>query len=234
MSEQPQKTEDLRRHILASPETILEDDEVMRVLIAANERAIGPNVVDLRGVAMARLETRLAQLEDTHRGVIAAAYDNVAGTNQIHRAVLRMLDAATFEEFIHNLTGDVAAILRIASIRLVLETHQAGAPLRDTLGETLVTVPAGFIADYIALGRAPLGRPVTLRQIQPPAAMIHGENAGRVLSEACLLLDLGPGRLPGMLALGSEDGNQFKPNQGTDFLAFFAGVFERSMRRWLA
>jgi len=37
-----------------------------------------------------------------------------------------------------------------------------------------------------------------------------------------------------MLALGAEDPHQFRPNQGTDLLGFFAGVFERAMRRWLA
>ena len=42
------------------------------------------------------------------------------------------------------------------------------------------------------------------------------------------------GRLPGMLVLGAEDPHQFKPNQGTDLLAFFGGVFERAMRRWLS
>ncbi len=55
---------------------------------------MGHNVVDLRGIAMERLEERLDRLEDTHRSVIAAAYDNLAGTNSIHRAVLRLLRPA--------------------------------------------------------------------------------------------------------------------------------------------
>ena len=37
-----------------------------------------------------------------------------------------------------------------------------------------------------------------------------------------------------MLVMGAEDPHQFKPTQGTDLLAFFAGVFERTMRRWLS
>jgi hypothetical protein len=37
-----------------------------------------------------------------------------------------------------------------------------------------------------------------------------------------------------MLVLGAEDPHQFKPTQGADLLAFFADVFERVMRRWLA
>ena len=64
---------DLRDRLIAEPEVILEDRDLMRALIAANERAMGANIVDLRGIAMERLEARLDRLEDTHRSVIAAA-----------------------------------------------------------------------------------------------------------------------------------------------------------------
>ena len=66
--------QDMRDRILAEPETLLEDRDVMNALIGANERLMGGNVVDLRGIAMERLENRLDRLEDTHRTVIAAAY----------------------------------------------------------------------------------------------------------------------------------------------------------------
>ena len=65
--------EDMRMRILRDPEAILEDMDVMRALVAANERAMGQNIVDLRGVAMERLDARLGRLEETHRSVIAAA-----------------------------------------------------------------------------------------------------------------------------------------------------------------
>jgi hypothetical protein len=64
--------QDIRDRLLAEPEKILDDQDVMRALIAANERAMGSNIVDLRGIAMERLESRLDRLEDTHRSVIAA------------------------------------------------------------------------------------------------------------------------------------------------------------------
>ena len=63
--------------------------------------------------------------------------------------------------------------------------------------------------------------------------MIFGPDHGWVRSEACLLLDFGEGRLPGMLAFASNDPDHFAPSQGTDLLSFFGGVFERAMRRWL-
>ena len=64
----------------------------MRALLAADRSALGRNVVDLRGVLVDRLEERLDRLEDTHREVLAAAYENVAGTNQVHRACLALLE----------------------------------------------------------------------------------------------------------------------------------------------
>ncbi|ABA79735.1 DUF484 family protein [Rhodobacter sphaeroides] len=226
--------QDLRDKILASPEVILEDRDLMKALIAANERAMGANVIDLRGIAMERLEGRLDRLEDTHRSVIAAAYENLAGTNLIHRAILQMLDPFGFEEFLLNLSTEVAQTLRVESIRLVLESPQREAdPAIDRLGGVLQVVEPGFVADYVAGGRNVPLRTVTLRRALPGTAL-YGELSPRIASEALMRLDFGRGRLPGMLVMGSEDPEHFKPTQGTDLLAFFAAVFERTMRRWLS
>jgi uncharacterized protein YigA (DUF484 family) len=75
---------------------------------------------------------------------------------------------------------------------------------------------------------------VTLRQIETGLPEIYGDKADWIRSEACLKLDFGPGRLPGLLVMGAEDPHQFTPQQGTDLLTFFTGVFERQMRRWLS
>lgn len=234
MSDPAEKIEELRSTIMAEPEVILEDRDIMHALIAANERALGGNIVDLRGIAMERLEARLDRLEDTHRSVIAAAYENLAGTNQVHRAILAMLDPTEFESFLRSLGDEVGHILRVDSVRLVLESEEADAQAtRDRLEGVLEVVEPGFIEAYLTEGRSAPVRQVTLRQKRPQSEAIYGENANFIQSEACLRLDLGDGRLPGMLALGASDPHQFKPNQGTDLLAFFAGVFERQMRRWL-
>jgi len=141
----------------------------------------------------------------------------------------------SFEEFLKNLGGEVAQTLRVDCIRLVLESVQdAEDPALRRLGEVLFVAEPGFIADYVAGGRNVSLRPVTLRQTIPSSDQIYGERAGWIRSEALLRLDFGKGRLPGLLVMGAEDPHQFKPTQGTDLLAFFAGVFERTMRRWLS
>ena len=227
---------DLRDLILAKPERLLDDRDVMSALVAANERAMGSNIVDLRGIAMQRLETRLDRLEDTHRSVIAAAYDNLAGTNQIHRAILQLLDPPSFESFMAALSGEVAQTLRVDVVHLVLETVQEDGvtdPAIQKLGSILQVAPRGFVASYMTNGRDLAPRPVVLRPVTPLAATVYGPKADDIRSEALMKLDFGKGRMPALLVFGSEDPHQFKTMHGTDLLAFFAGAFERLMRRWL-
>lgn len=235
MSSSPKLEDDLRAAIMAKPDAILDDHDVMHALITANERAMGGNIVDLRGIAMSRLEARLDRLEDTHRSVIAAAYENLAGTNQVHRAILRLLDPTEFEVFLRDLGGEVAEILRVDFVTLLLESAQDAAnPTVRRLDGVLSVAEPGFIDDYLTQGRGGQPRQVTLRQVQGASAKIYGGAADWVRSEACLKLDFGNGRLPGLLVMGTEDPHHFAPQQGSELLAFFAGVFERSMRHWLS
>lgn len=235
MSSSPKIEDALREAIISQPDVILDDKDVMNALIAANERSMGANIVDLRGIAMDRMETRLDRLEDTHRSVIAAAYENLAGTNQIHRAILRMLDPVDFEPFLQDLGGEVAEILRVDAVRLVLETAQGDEGLTlSGLSDVLTVADPGYVEGYVTQARGGAARQVTLRQVESGSEKLYGENAARIRSEACLTLDFGANRLPGLLLLGAEDPNMFGPQQGTDLLVFFTGVFERIMRRWLS
>lgn len=226
-------TDDLRHLIENEPERILGDADIMRALAAANERSMGGNVVDIRGIAMERLEARLDRLEDTHRAVIAAAYDNISGTHQIHRAVLAVMDADSFEQLVTLLGDDLARILKVDALRLVLES-QDGQPDSVTPHQSvLAIVPPGFVGDYLTRGRPAQDRPVLLRQVAQGGPALFGDSSEFIRSEACLRLDLGPRRRPAMLVMGAEDPHQFSPQQGTDLLSFFAAVAERELRRWL-
>ena len=236
MTERAELLEDWRERVLADPELVLEDRDLMRALISANDRQMGGNIVDMRGIAMERLENRLDRLEDTHRSVIAAAYENLAGTNQVHRALLKILEQPDFETFLKALGNEIAEILRVDRIRLVLESKdvtESSAATVQKLEDVLTVVPAGFIDLYLSEGRDGPQRIVTLRQVGDSSEEIFGDAASWIGSEALLRLDLGKGRLPGMLVMGAEDPHQFRPNQGTDLLAFFTGVFERAMWKYL-
>ncbi|WP_420586406.1 DUF484 family protein [Ruegeria sp.] len=235
MSSNTKLKDNLRAAILAEPDAVLDDKDLMQALVTANEQARGNNVIDLRGIAMQRLEARLDRLEDTHRSVIAAAYENLAGTNQVHRAILRLLEPVDFEDFLSTLGNDIGEILRVDHITLVLETTAVQEdPTIEKLGGVLTVVEPGAIDAYLSQDRGGPAREVVLRPVRHPNPTIFGAMAGQLKSEACLRLDLGKGRLPGMIVMGSKDANHFTPQLGTDLLSFFAGVFERSMRHWLS
>jgi len=231
---EPGTQDEWRKRVLADPGLVLDDPELMRALVLTSERALGGNVVDLRGMAMERLESRLDRLEETHRAVIAAAYENLASTNQIHRALLRLLDAEKFENFVLTLGGEVAEILRVDSLRLVLESPDGESGSLGALDTVLRVKKPGYVEHYMSSGRPAPSRPIVLRQGVPPSSGPYGEIAADLRSEALMRLDMGKGRLPGMLAMGAEDPHRFKSGQGTDLIAFFTGTFERVLRRWLS
>ncbi len=232
---QRELAQDYRSQIIADPSLILDDTDVMRSLVTASERGMGENIIDLRGLAMDRLEARLDRLEETHRAVIAAAYENLSGTNQIHRAILNMLDPERFEDFLRNLGTDVAGILNVDAIRLVLESPDPGADTElQRISNVITVVRPGFVETYMSSERGPTTRPVLLRQSIPQTDLLYGSGTPALKSEVCMRLDLGENRMGGMLVMASEDPNMFKSGQGTDLLSFFAGIFERSMRHWLA
>lgn len=224
--------ETLRRRILTEPEVLLDDRDVMRALVGATERARGENVIDMRGLAMDRLEQRLARLEDTHQSALAAAYDNLAGMHAIHRAVLALIGAEAFDVFLDRLAGDVAWTLRVDGVRLILEVRDDPEPLLADYHEALGFAEPGFCQSYLAAHGLRPDRDVLLHEPAPGSPSLWGEGPAAA-SEAILRLDLGAGRRPAVLILAAEDAAQFRPGQGTDLLAFLGHVVALTLRRWL-
>lgn len=226
----------LKDKILAQPDVILQDDDLLQALITANDQARGPNVIDLRGLAMQRLEDRLDRLEDTHKSVIAAAYENLAGTNQIHRAILCIMDADSFDTFLNVLNDDVVQILRVECIRIIFETRSVDTTQAQSLSNLhpMIGVEGpGFVQSYMTQGHGTLNSNVIVRPAPKGAPQVYGDHHPTIRSEAIMHLSLGANRPSAMAALGSQDANQFSPQQATDLLSFFAGVLERVLRRWL-
>lgn len=225
-------TDEIRARLLARPELILSDRDLMRALIGAREAEAGENVIDIRGRAMQALESRLDRLEAAHESVISAAYDNQSGMNTIHRAVLSLLEPTDFEEFLENLDMAVAPVLRVETLRLVMESG-GSVPQPEGSGPLMIA-PAGTVAGLISGGRRmPRGNDIVLRRTAQETLAFHGESRAPIRSEALLPIDLGPGRLPALLLMGSADIGRFNPAQGTDLLRFFGQAFRLVLISWL-
>ncbi|WP_299361476.1 DUF484 family protein [uncultured Paracoccus sp.] len=221
--------EPTRGRLLSDPSLILQDRDLMRALVAAREAELGANVVDIRGRAMEALESRLDRLEAAHQTVISTAYENQTGTHTIHRAIIALLEPVDFAGFVETLQAEVAPILRVDTLRLVMEAADDEAHAAPD--GALQMLPAGSVAKLISAGRrAPRGDDIILRKAATETRAIHGT---RVASEALLPIDLGPTRPPALLLMGSEDPSRFTPAQGTDLLRFFGQVFRLILLGWL-
>ncbi len=223
----------IRSLILADPEIVLSDDMVMRALLGSTAKG-ARNIVDLRDKLVDRLEQRLAKLVRANRSVIAAAYENVAGTQQVHRAVLTLLDAPDLGEFLRRLTRDVPSMVGVDEARLCLEADideiRTAARLAPGLGERVLLVPEGTVDEYLMLEGETSGGPVILRPSGVEAEIVFGRPT-YVRSEALLALDVGG---KGLLAFGAADPDRFGPDQGTDLLIFFGRAVERLLTGHLA
>ena len=226
----PKQAEALRAQVLRDPALVLDDRALMAALIEA-AGGESRNVVDLRGALVRRLETRLERLEQAHRTVIAAAFENLAGVGQIHRVALSLLEADSPAAFARALLVDAPEVLAVDAARLALEGGATLAGLDDALASRVLALPEGGIDAYLALGDAPGRDGAWLRPAPPEAELLFGDEAGRVGSEALIALDLGATR--GMLAFGAEDADRFAPEHGADLVSFLGGVVGRVGRRWL-
>ncbi|MEM1162421.1 MAG: DUF484 family protein [Pseudomonadota bacterium] len=222
----------IRSLIVAEPALVLDDDDVMRRLVG--EEQGDRKVVDLRDRLVERLERRLEKLALTHRTVIAAAYENVSGTAQLHRAVLALIEPPDLAAFLQRLIGDVPLTMGVEEARLCLETDVTETGPATGFGlendARVLALPEGTVSDYMSLdGR--MSEPVVLREAGAEAELIFGE-ANPVQSEACMRLELGGATA--MLVFGSSDPRKFDAAHGVDLLVFFGGVVERLLVQHLA
>ena len=223
----------IRSLILADPELVLSDDMVMRALLGASATG-ARNIVDLRDKLVERLERRLHHLVHANRSVIAAAYENVAGTQQIHRAILALIDAPDLGELLRRLTRDVPAMVGVEEARLCLEaevdTICPGDSLASGLDGRVLLAPEATVDEYLMLEGDTSAGPVVLRPCGVEAEIIFGTST-RTRSEALLRLDLRD--RVGLLAFGAHDPDRFGAEQGVDLLTFFGGVVQRLISRHL-
>ena len=218
----------VRDYVRANPELVLDDAELSdAILDRARQGLGGGNVVDMQGAVMDRMRRRLRAVEIEREEMIDAAEENMASMAQVHDAILTMLEAPTFSDFIRCVGAEFGAMLKVDSIRLCLESEVAEDGQPKATGDTLMAIHPGEVEslfDGFAWG-------VTLRPATPRTEHLH--SASGMESEALVRLDFGPGTRPGVLVFGAEDPDRFHDEQGGELLVFLGGAISRVMRRWL-
>ena len=226
----------LREEILAKAQEILNDETLLRALIEASDKNLGNKIVDIRSVAMKKMDGELKKIKRSNQQVIATAYENLVGMKQVHQVVLRSLEQNNFDEFITNLNTEACDILRVDCIRLGLETHsslQNNENNESNLSELINLYPVNFVDTYISQGKINGTDEVVLRPTPKGSDQVYGKHSKNLKSEGCIKLKIGNEKIIGILALASNEKEKFTAQQGVELLKFLGSVFERRISHWL-
>ena len=226
----------LREEILAKAHEILNDETLLRALIEASDKNLGNKIVDLRSVAMKKMDGELKKLKRSNQQVIATAYENLIGMKQVHQVVLKSLEQNNFDEFITNLDTEACNILRVDCIKIGLETHsslQNNEKYDSKLSKLLDLYPVNFVDTYISQGENNNIDDVILRPTPKASEQLYGKVSKNLKSEGCIKLRIGNKKIIGILALASKEREKFTAQQGVELLKFMGSVFERRISHWL-
>ncbi len=217
----------VRAMLLEKPEIVLDDAEVSAMIVDAAAKRYGKNVVSLQTAVMARMRARLRAIEIEREEMIDAAEMNMMSMSQVHDAILQMLEAPSFRDFIDIVGSQFGELLAVDSVRLCVETAPAGDDKDASEIGTLCPIPLGSVDKFFH--GAPWG--VSLRALEEPTSRYHSHRD--VTSEALVRLDFGPDTRPGVLLFGAQDPDRFHEDQGGELLVFLGGAVSRVMRHWL-
>jgi uncharacterized protein len=190
------------------------------------DRRSGSNVIDFQTAQVERLRDDNTRLRSFRDEVLEAARSNIAVQTLVHDAVLSLLDAVSFEQFIHTVTLDLANVLGIDVVTLCVEESEFG-PERPGL-QNLLLVPPGTVDALIGSARQS-----RLMSDMPGDIMIFGPAAPLVRSQALVRIDIGEEAPMGLIAFGSRMADKYDQGQGSEFLVFLGQVAQRLIRLWL-
>jgi hypothetical protein len=181
-------------------------------------------VIDFQNRAVAVLQARVAEVEESNRDLIAFARGHSGGVASIHKAVIAAIEAGDLVHLIHTVTHDWPDLLGVDAIALALHAGERGVRadadgIRFVDRRVCQRIARGV--DGVVLRGVIRGHP------------LFGPAADLIRAEALVRLD-GPASLPrGLLVLGQRSAPPFETRHGSELLVFLGGVLARSTARWL-
>lgn len=221
----PLKADQVAEFLRQNPEFFDDFPDLLEVL-KAPARDVGDGVIDLQQHMVERLRGELTDMAAARDDLVTTGRNNLSAQTRVHKAILALLKARNFEQFIEMLTMDLAVILDLDVVTIGVEKTE-DEPTKPCTAGVFRLEP-----DTVDHLMGP-GQNIVLRSEVPGDPAIFGEGAGLVASDAMIRLSIGGTTPTALLALGSRDPDQFHPGQGTELLAFLARVVESCIRGWL-
>lgn len=229
MADSKDKTEITENDVIGwlrqNPDFLIHNPDVCDLLTppkAFNEKG----VADFQHFMVQRLRADRDVVLEEARDVIETSRANMNNQYRIFRAVLMLLEAHNFEEFIRTITIDLTSILDVDITALAIETDSRIIPHINIHG--VKPIAGGSAAALFAAGKH-----IILESGIAGDEAIYGSGAGLVKSQTLVRLTIAPEAPEAILAFGSRNPQQFAPGQGTELISFLGHVIERCMRIWL-
>ncbi|MBL4589897.1 MAG: DUF484 family protein [Alphaproteobacteria bacterium] len=224
MSNTPISPKDILSYLQSNPNFLDEHPEACDYLIPPKAHD-DKKIPDFQSYMIERLKSDKNEAIETTKEVVSTVRNNMNNQARIHRAILRLLEASSFENFVHAITIDLISILDVDITVLLVESNEDDIPHIQANGVRII--PQGTIDHW-------LGKKTSLLEsdIQGVEA-IYGGGATLVRSQALVRVDISMDTPPALLAFGSRDSELFQDGQGTEQISFLARVVERLFRLWL-
>jgi uncharacterized protein YigA (DUF484 family) len=173
-----------------------------------------------------RLRHDLARLQGEHQSLIATSRGNLASQCRVHKAVLGMLRAPSFEHLLQTVTTDLAVLIDVDVVTLGVESSASRTTRLPLHGIHLL--PSGTVEKLLGPNRDAL----LCTDIQGDPALFGGA-AGLVRSQALLRLSFSRSAPVGLMCIGTRVPDTFQPGHGTELLTFLARTLEITIAQWL-
>jgi uncharacterized protein YigA (DUF484 family) len=215
--------EDVIAYLKKKKDFFRDNPELFEELVPAP--AHGTGVVDFRQALVERLKADKTTAHKVQKELIETFRLNMNNQSRIQTAVLVVLEAESFEEFVSAITQDLPILLDVDTVTLVIEATSKEVPFVNQSGIRFAR--QGFVKGWLADGDALLQPNINGHED------IFGPGAGLVKSHALLRLEISDKTPAGIIAFGSRNPEAFSPEQAIDQIGFLAQVVERAFRYWL-
>lgn len=216
--------DDIISWLKSHPDFLIKNPSACDALLPPKQQN-GKGVADFQTYMIERLKADKTEAIETAKEIVETARHNMNNQGRIHRAVLRLLECESFEEFIESITSDLTTFLDVDITSLVIESDGDKIPHVTLPGVRIV--PAGTLDKWMG------GKAILHQSDISGVETVYGAGAQLVRSQVLVRVDVSQKTPPAILAFGSRDPFMFQAGQGTEQVSFLAGVVERCIRSWL-
>jgi uncharacterized protein YigA (DUF484 family) len=223
----------VREYLLANPGFLGDNTELLEAL--SKPRDLGNGIVDFQSFLVKNLQKNSESLKNRYDVLVDFCRDNMSIQSQVHRAVLRLIQARGLEQLLEVITQDLVSLFDVDVVRLAMESEAAESYetyYSEHNYSGIVFVVPGTV-EY-AIGKKNINMIAdTATNVPIGFEQIFSDCEALIQSCALLRLELELTGRPVILAFGVRYPDRFHPGQGIELLNFLGQIVAHQLDRYL-